>query len=208
MPRDRRGSRPPACDLRLRVHREVGRSFLLCSLEPALKLVSGDRRPLRPEGRFGGNGPSKLQGRQLGEVLDECDVVRVVERTLISEALDGVGAAREEECGPEELTLGPISRNAIGKPDIVEQPGGDREERNLAGAEEDVAELSGFRIPDREVVFEELYLTTETAWKVAQQAVDRRPNTAVGAALRLSPRSVRFRVSGLGDLRLAWSVRV
>ena len=126
----------------------------------------------------------------------------------IPEALDGVGAASEEECGPEEVTLGPVSRDAIGKPDILEEPGGDREERNLARAEEDVAELSGFRVPDRKVVFEELYLTKETAGNVAQQAVDRRPVAVVGAPLRLSPRWFRFRVSALGDLDLASSVRV
>jgi len=57
------------------------------------------------------------------------------------------------------VALGLVALDAMRHSGIVEKPGGDRQERNLARAEEDVAELSGFRVTDREVVFEQLYQT-------------------------------------------------
>ena len=77
------------------------------------------RRALAGSGRRAIRGDARAVLRQ---ELDQRQLVSVVERMPISETLDDVRAAGQQQCGTEQLAFGPLALEALGKPQIVEQP--------------------------------------------------------------------------------------
>ena len=70
---------------------------------------------------------------------------------------------------------------------VAEQPAADGEHRNLAAAQEDVVELAGRRVSERQVVLDELGLPKEVRGKLGKQTIHARHVPRVLVTLCFGP---------------------
>ena len=123
--------------------------------------------------------------------MDERNALGVVEGVGVPETLDQLGSARQEQRRAPQVTLDAIPLVTPRRPEIVEQPGGDREERQLPRAKEDVPELPRLGVPDGEVVLEELRLAEEAPGQGTQETVEDQATRAPGRAPARQPTTPR-----------------
>jgi hypothetical protein len=98
-----------------------------------------------------------------------------------------VRSYRQEEGGDEEVSLDLAAPGCVSPVEVVEQPAGDREERESRGADEDVVEATRAGLAQPEVVADERGLAMQVGWQLLEDALDVGPMTPVCQTLRLLP---------------------